>query len=83
MVDVFPKVGEVLPQVDEVLPHCVETRCRSLPKVAQLAANLADIAISGAGKHPGGRGVLTIRIHPCVQIAHLIFKRGNTGLQIV
>ena len=83
LVDLLEPLGEVLPKVDEVLPHGVEAGRRGPAKVAQLAADLANIAIGGTGKHPGGRGVLLVCMHPSSQIAHLTFEVGDAWLEIV
>lgn len=75
--EVLAEVDKVLAEVDKVLSHGVETCRRGLAELAELAAELTDVAVSGSREHPGGRGVLFARLHSYPQVADLVFQRGD------
>ncbi len=64
-----------------VLAECIKRRGDGLAEVAKLAAELADIAVGGPGKHAGGRRILRAGSQPRVQVADLCFQRGHTRFE--
>ncbi|MCH9700482.1 MAG: hypothetical protein K0U76_03695 [Actinomycetia bacterium] len=83
LIELLEFTVDMLAKVDEILLHGVEARRRGLAKIAQLTADLADVAICGTGQHPGGSCVLPIGRNLPSKLAHLVFKGGDARLEIV
>ena len=80
--EVLAEVDEVLAEVDEVLAQGVETSRGGLAEIAQVATDLADIAVCGSGEHAGGRGVLFSCSYPPGQVPHLAFQGCHARFEI-
>lgn len=63
LIDMLAQVVDILTKVDKVLSHGIETCRRGLAEVAEVAAELTDVAVSGPGEHPSRRGVLFTRLY--------------------
>ena len=87
LVEALVELGEALvhlsPQISHVLAQGIEASRSGLAKVAELAADLSDVAISGAGKDAGRGGIVFACPDPSVELMHMRFQRLYASFKAV